>query len=280
MAIMTMILIFYKNDGNAWYKRHAGRFSAAAIEFFIGTLMMGVFFWNTGKWFANVEELNWVAIDWHRFLMNFFMIGGQGMLFLGTAATGRACHELREAEEEKPSSLNKGAFYCLNTMISCNFVLQMMLMSFVVPVYYNDYEGITHMYVNRGGVHGLIYQYIFFCCFIGFLTFLFFGISIFFARRQLSCCSIALGFAATFLAMVNAFINLVWWGFWLLHNDYRKKWWLQWEYMIFWALMNVIATPCLPQLLIWSVLRKAPIGGQTNDASALLEERVLTSSVN
>jgi hypothetical protein len=56
MAIFTMVLIFCKNDGNALYKRHAGRFTAAAIEFFVGTLMMGVFFWNNGKWFAHLDS--------------------------------------------------------------------------------------------------------------------------------------------------------------------------------------------------------------------------------
>jgi len=185
MAIFTMVLIFCKNDGNALYKRHAGRFTAAAIEFFVGTLMMGVFFWNNGKWFAHLGSKTWVAIDWTRFLMNFFMIGGQGMLFLGTAATGRACHELREAEEGNPSSLNKGAFYCLNTIISCNFVLQMMLMSFVVPgCGYESEEYTCELFkVSLDGFKGLFYQYIFFCCFIGFLTFCFFAISIFFARR-------------------------------------------------------------------------------------------------
>jgi len=111
------------------------------------------------------------------------------------------------------------------------------------------------------GFQWLMYQNVLFWSILGLATFSFLGHSIQ-TSKLLGPCPKCIGHTAVILGMVMSMVLIIWYGYWIFTNTYKKKWWLEYEYLIFWDLLCVIATPGLPMFMIWFVSMKGPGGNE------------------
>jgi len=95
MGILTVIIVCFKHSKSPFARRHAEKFHIAAVKFFLGATLSGIFYFNYPNWIViNIEWFSETQSqrDWRKFLALFFYEGGKGMTLAATCALARACH--------------------------------------------------------------------------------------------------------------------------------------------------------------------------------------------